>query len=190
MKELELTEGRATGIPRIRKALKENGSPEPFFDFDEDRTYFEVDFYIHPAFKDEMEVVIKDESTKSTTKSTTKSLSKSLSKSDESEDQRLVLFFENEFTKVIADQYIALFLELLPQILTILNLARIPRKRSELIKSLGLKNHTDNVTRYIFPLLDTGLLATTITDKPTSSNQKYYVTEKGERMLKSLHLIR
>ena len=60
LKELELTEGRATGIPRIRKALKVNGSPDPFFDFDEERTYFEVDFQIHPAFKDEISVVNTD----------------------------------------------------------------------------------------------------------------------------------
>ena len=53
LKELELTEGKATGIPRIKKALKENGSPDPFFDFDDDRTFFEVDFYIHPAFKED-----------------------------------------------------------------------------------------------------------------------------------------
>ena len=52
LKELELTEGKATGIPRIKKALKENGSHEPSFDFDDDRTFFEADFYIHPAFKD------------------------------------------------------------------------------------------------------------------------------------------
>lgn len=52
LKELDLTEGKSTGTPRIKKALKENGSHEPFFDFDDDRTFFEVDFYIHPAFKD------------------------------------------------------------------------------------------------------------------------------------------
>lgn len=56
LKELDLTEGKGTGIPRIKKALRENGSPDPFFDFDEDRTYFEVDFYIHPAFKEHSEV--------------------------------------------------------------------------------------------------------------------------------------
>lgn len=38
--------------------MKENGSPEPFFDFDEDRTFFEVDFYIHPAFKEEQTKVV------------------------------------------------------------------------------------------------------------------------------------
>lgn len=53
LKELDLTEGKATGIPRIKKVLKENGSPPPVFDFDEDRTFFEVDFHIHPAFKEE-----------------------------------------------------------------------------------------------------------------------------------------
>jgi ATP-dependent DNA helicase RecG len=56
LKELDLTEGKATGIPRIKKALKENGSPEPFFDFDDDRTFFEVDFYIHPAFKGKISI--------------------------------------------------------------------------------------------------------------------------------------
>lgn len=56
LKELDLTEGKATGVPRIKKALQENGSPGPFFDFDEDHTYFEVDFFIHPAFKEHKEV--------------------------------------------------------------------------------------------------------------------------------------
>ena len=53
LKELDLTEGKATGIPRMKKALKENGSQEPKFDFDEDRTFFEVDFFTHPLFIDQ-----------------------------------------------------------------------------------------------------------------------------------------
>jgi len=63
LKELDLTEGKATGIPRMKKALKENGSPEPFFDFDEDRTFFEVDFYIHPAFKEKTDTSSSSKST-------------------------------------------------------------------------------------------------------------------------------
>lgn len=55
LKELDLTEGKATGIPRIKKSLKENGSPEPVFDFDDDRTFFEVDFHIHPVFKEDFD---------------------------------------------------------------------------------------------------------------------------------------
>lgn len=51
LKELDLTEGRATGIPIIRKALQENGSPVAYFDTDEDRSFFETTLAIHPVFK-------------------------------------------------------------------------------------------------------------------------------------------
>ncbi|MFC1461744.1 ATP-binding protein [Verrucomicrobiota bacterium] len=32
LKELDITEGRATGIPKILNAMQENGSPPPVFD--------------------------------------------------------------------------------------------------------------------------------------------------------------
>lgn len=51
LKELDLTEGRATGIPTIRKALKENVSPEAYFNTDEDRSFFETTIYTHELFK-------------------------------------------------------------------------------------------------------------------------------------------
>ena len=50
LKELELTEGRATGIPTIFKALKDNGSPLPRFNTDDDRSFFEVELFVHPVF--------------------------------------------------------------------------------------------------------------------------------------------
>ena len=50
LKELELTEGRGTGIPKIYDALKNNGSPPPRFETDEERTYFLAEILIHPAF--------------------------------------------------------------------------------------------------------------------------------------------
>ncbi|UCH98162.1 MAG: HTH domain-containing protein, partial [Candidatus Aminicenantes bacterium] len=50
LKELELTEGRGTGIPKILRKVKVNGSPMPCFITDDDRSYFIVEFPIHPAF--------------------------------------------------------------------------------------------------------------------------------------------
>jgi len=50
-KELHLTEGKNTGIPKIRRALKNNGSPEAAFDTDDGRSYFITTIYIHPEFK-------------------------------------------------------------------------------------------------------------------------------------------
>jgi len=46
-KELDLTEGRSTGIPKILRAIKENGSPKPLFETDEDRSFFLVRFPVH-----------------------------------------------------------------------------------------------------------------------------------------------
>jgi len=54
LKELKLTEGRGTGIPKILKAMRVNGSPKPQFKADEDRTYFIARFPIHPSAKKPM----------------------------------------------------------------------------------------------------------------------------------------
>lgn len=47
LKELEITEGRSTGIPKILRAMKKNGSPAPEFEFDEDHSYFLVRLPVH-----------------------------------------------------------------------------------------------------------------------------------------------
>ena len=47
---LDLTEGKATGIPTIIKEMKANGSPAASFETDDARTYFIVTFPIHPVF--------------------------------------------------------------------------------------------------------------------------------------------
>ncbi|VVB84922.1 Uncharacterised protein [uncultured archaeon] len=50
LKELDLAEGRGTGIPKIRRKMRENGSPEPKFEFDAGRTYFRVILPAHPQY--------------------------------------------------------------------------------------------------------------------------------------------
>lgn len=50
LKELDLTEGRGTGLPKIQWALKANGSPNATYITDEDRTYFYTVIEIHPEF--------------------------------------------------------------------------------------------------------------------------------------------
>jgi ATP-dependent DNA helicase RecG len=49
LKELEFTEGRCTGIPKIIEAMRKNGSPPAEFEFDEDHSYFMVRLPVHPA---------------------------------------------------------------------------------------------------------------------------------------------
>ncbi len=50
LKELDLTEGRSTGFPKIRRKLKQKGSPVPLFQTDEHLTYFLTVLYSHPDF--------------------------------------------------------------------------------------------------------------------------------------------
>jgi len=40
LKELHLTEGKGTGIPKIRRAMRDNGSKAPVFETDDERSYF------------------------------------------------------------------------------------------------------------------------------------------------------
>lgn len=48
LKELRLSEGRATGLPRIFKEMEKNGSPKPIFDTDEERSTFLIRLAAHP----------------------------------------------------------------------------------------------------------------------------------------------
>ena len=50
LKELDLTEGKATGIPTIQEELEANGSPQAAIETDEERTYFLIDIPCHPYF--------------------------------------------------------------------------------------------------------------------------------------------
>ena len=53
LKELQLTEGRATGFPKIYSAMERNGSPKPHFETDADRTYFLATLPIHSSLKEQ-----------------------------------------------------------------------------------------------------------------------------------------
>lgn len=60
LKELDLTEGRATGIPTIQDELQLNGSPQATIETDEERTYFLIDIPCHPKFIAERVVLNED----------------------------------------------------------------------------------------------------------------------------------
>jgi ATP-dependent DNA helicase RecG len=47
-KELEMTEGRSTGIPKILEEMEANGSPAPLFEMNDDRLSFVIRLPRHP----------------------------------------------------------------------------------------------------------------------------------------------
>lgn len=50
LKELKLSEGRATGIPTIQDELKRNGSPKAIIETDQERSFFLIRIPCHPDF--------------------------------------------------------------------------------------------------------------------------------------------
>jgi putative transcriptional regulator len=55
--------------------------------------------------------------------------------------------------------------------------------RSELQEKLNLSDREYFRKNYLKPAIEEGLVALTIPDKPTSTNQKYYLTEKGKKLI-------
>lgn len=47
LKELDLTEGRSTGIPKVLKMMAANGSPLPLFESDDDRSAYVIRLPVH-----------------------------------------------------------------------------------------------------------------------------------------------
>ncbi|MBF0422951.1 MAG: tetratricopeptide repeat protein [Magnetococcales bacterium] len=51
LRDLKLAEARGTGIPKVKRAMQQNGSSPPRFDFDEDRSYFRITLPAHPEYQ-------------------------------------------------------------------------------------------------------------------------------------------
>ena len=60
LKELRLTEGRGTGVPTILRVMRENGSPEPSFETDDERSYFTTFLPAHPSAGEAGQHVLED----------------------------------------------------------------------------------------------------------------------------------
>jgi len=61
-----------------------------------------------------------------------------------------------------------------------------PYHREEIQQLLALSHREYFRKNYLNPAIEQGFVALTIPDKPTSKNQKYYLTDKGKEFLKTL----
>ena len=75
-----------------------------------------------------------------------------------------------------------------PQVEELIKVLHGEQNRSELQEKLGLSDRKHFRETYLNPAIEIGLIALTIPDKPTSSKQKYRLTESGKQMNKRLLL--
>ena len=69
----------------------------------------------------------------------------------------------------------------------LLSYCDVPRAMAEIQAHLGAVNRGYLKSTHLDPLLDNEMMVMTIPDKPTSSKQKYVVTEKGLALKAALH---
>lgn len=155
LKELNLTEGRATGIPTIQKKLRENGSPKAMIKTDEARTFFLI---IIPCRKDFVQV---DEKVQNT-------------------DIELVM---KKMSK-LCPSYV--------QDMTQTEVENMAKCLLRAIKEISAQNMLDGIEdisykhlrrKYLDKLLNMGAVVMTIPEKPTSSKQKYRLSELGKELI-------
>lgn len=164
LKELELTEGRATGIPTIQRKLKANGSPSAVIDTDENRAYFLIDIPCHPdCLNDDLSQVV----------------SQVEIADNENIDQKLYQVVYQVVYQVAYQVKDVDFEMLYKAFLMMLN----PVSKTDLMKNLEVSNRSRFKRKCLDILVQSGLATLTIPDKPNSRFQKYTLTEKGRNII-------
>lgn len=193
LKELKLTEGKATGFPVIRDQMAKNGNAEPQFFTDEDRTLFLVTLPCHAELKGTKLV------SKSSTKLTTEDIDTYFNEGFDL--QTLSGILDNDLSDVVdyirekigtksaqkvskSAQKVSKSTRKVSKSIEIIDFLKSEQSREEILKHLGLINHTSNFKNYIKPLLEMEIIKLTIPDKPKSQLQKYTLTEKGRKLIK------
>lgn len=156
LKELDLTEGRATGIPTIQKKLKENGSERATIDTDDARTYFLIDVPCHKAFYVQEDVQ---------------------EKASDNEDIMLEISKKCPRNVQEMSKFVLYNLSVCMQ--------RCVEAVSAQDMMAGLDDVSDRQLKrkYLKPLLDMDLIEMTIPDSPRNRYQKYRLTEKGRSIV-------
>lgn len=195
MKELGLTEGRATGIPTIQKHLKLNGNNPAIIETDDDRTYFLMTI---PCRDDMVELsntgAIDQESADLVLKEVVDQLKKELGNdgfqvyvADIVNIDALILQLANLILQVYLQVWEKARIERLELISDVakvfLTLNREAITSGKLIKRLNVDS-LYKLRRYILnPAIAAEYIEMSNPSKPTSSKQKYRLTQMGKSIL-------
>ena len=198
-KELELTEGRATGIPTIQRQLKSNGSPRASIETDDNRSYFMIEIPCHKDFVGKIVIASEHQPAEpSALQRFLASLAQSLSQ-DASQDTDLVFNKLQNISQDMsqdmsqdvsqdAEKILTAWLDanVAQKVGAILQQANTPSEMRQLQETVGETNKRRLVLKYIKPLIAIGWLEMTIPDKPTSKLQRYRLTPTGKYILAML----
>lgn len=190
LKELRLTEGRATGIPTIQKHLKLNGSKPAIIETDDDRTYFLITVPCREGFegasiegKNIENIEASDRFVQELGQVSVQVLeliNQSVVSNKTRLEQALVQIFVQVWKKSKSNvDYIKLFA-------ATIDLLCFLRERD--LSANGLNTALkygatyDLKRKIIIPLMQLGYIAMTYPDKPRSAKQTYTLTDQGRTL--------
>ena len=191
LKELDLTEGRATGIPTIQKALRDNGSSPAVIETDNDRTYFLITIPCREDMVNVTTLPMDDKEKKNFDNRLLQILGQSFVKVQESvyqsniiDKSQLLHILELLSVKVWDKSKKSINKEIYSQY--VIELIEYLKSGSSTIKILaGVLNWNDTTElrrKFINPLIELGYIAMTMPAKPTSSKQEYKLTKVGNSL--------
>lgn len=198
LKELKLTEGHSTGLPAMRKAMYQNGSPEPVFDFDEERTWFQVTLPVHTAFEQKLPFTtdlskvqwnvqginsLLDQLVEYSGFYDERDIAGDIAEFIEGVDKQVFVVFDTIDRDIAGDIAEGIAGAIAEKMVRILESGKLPMERKDMMAEIGLVNNVKNFNTYIAPLITVNWISMTLPDKPTSPNQQYLTTLKGRLLL-------
>ena len=207
LKELDLTEGRGTGFPKMYRKMENNGSPQPIIETDKQDACFLITLPINPKYVEAINDKTDDQVSVQVGDQVGDQVSVQAKEVNDQADDQVsnqvndfifkslddLVIFSNQVSNQADDQandqandqvQDILNNQLNSRVEEILNIATQWIKRDELFAAMNLSNHHDNRKKYLDPLLKIGWVEMEFPDKKTSPNQRYRITASGKKLLK------
>lgn len=190
LKELGLTEGRATGIPTIQKALKDNGSASAAIETDDNRTYFLLTIPCRKVFEN-VAVNMTDNQNIRMDSELLQILGQSSVKVQEYVNQSII-FDKIQLLQILLQISVKVWdksrkvadKSILSRVL--IDLLEFLQEDARKIKEISTYTNYSEIhelrRKILTPLIDMGYIGMTAPDKPKSSKQSYMLTRKGKEL--------
>lgn len=178
LKELGLTEGRATGIPTIQLKLAQNGSLAAHIETDDERSYFLIDIPCHSHFSERNSSFVSGEDKAERLEQLSKVIKKFLIAHYKQVEENATDACPKSVPSLSQEEEWHLAAFILEQTAT-------PHSARELMQLSSQTNRSRMVNRYLKPLIQAGLVQLTLPNSPQSSKQKYVLTPTGAKLLQS-----
>lgn len=188
LKEIDLSEGRATGIPTIQKHLRRNGSHEATIETDENRSYFQLSIPCHPQYNAD----IANNNQKTTINSRLEQILGQSSVQVQQSISQSIITKKDELERILEQMFVQVWsksktqlnvLEISQTTIDLLCLLKDESMGANVLNSTLSYGETYELKRKILrPLISLGYIEMTNPDKPTSTKQKYKLTIAGRNL--------